>query len=194
MNRTAEIARETNETKVRVRVDLDGTGRAQVSTGVGFFDHLLESLAHHSLIDLEIETSGDLIVDDHHTVEDTALVLGEALANALGDRSGIQRFGDASVPMDEAIARCTIDVGGRPYAVIELPMTNPYIGNLTTQNLAHALEALASRAGFTLHLSASGANDHHTAEAAFKALARALRLAVAADPRRHGVPSTKGAT
>ncbi len=194
MNRTAEIARETNETKVRVRVDLDGTGRAQISTGVGFFDHLLGSLAHHSLIDLEIEASGDLIVDDHHTVEDTALVLGDALAEALGDRSGIQRFGDAWVPMDEAVGRCTIDVGGRPYAVIDLPLTNPYIGNLTTQNLGHALEAMATRAGFTLHLAASGANDHHTAEAAFKALARALRAAVEPDSLRTGIPSTKGST
>ncbi len=190
--RTGEASRETSETKVRVRVDLDGTGRADITTGVGFFDHLLTSLAHHSLIDIEIETAGDLVVDDHHTVEDTALVLGDALGDALGDRQGIQRFGDAAVPMDEALARCTIDVGGRPYTVIDLPFETPYLGNLTTQNIAHAFEALAARAGFTLHLSATGANDHHLAEAAAKALARALRAAVAPDPRRSGVPSTKG--
>lgn len=194
MSRKGEASRETSETKVRARVDLDGTGRADITTGVGFFDHFLTSLAHHSLIDMEIETAGDLVVDDHHTVEDTALVLGEALADALGDRSGIQRFGDASVPMDEAIAHCVIDVGGRPFSVIELPFQTPYIGSLTTQNIGHALESLASRAGFTLHLTASGSNDHHLAEAAAKALARALRAAVAADPKRAGIASTKGST
>lgn len=193
-NRTAQIDRETKETKVRVRVDLDGTGRSQISTGVGFFDHLLESFSHHSLIDLEVDTSGDLVVDDHHTVEDTALVLGEALAEALGDRRSIQRFGDASVPMDEAIAHCTIDAGGRPYATVDLALANPSIGNLTTQNLPHALESIAARAGITVHLRATGANDHHTAEAAFKAFARALRAAIARDPRRDGIPSTKGTT
>jgi imidazoleglycerol-phosphate dehydratase len=175
-------------------VELDGTGTVSVATGVGFFDHLLESLAHHSLIDMEISTEGDLVVDDHHTVEDTAIVLGEALAAALGDRAGIQRFGDASIPMDEAVARCVIDVGGRPYSLVSLPFRTPYIGNLTTQNVAHAVEALASRAGFTLHLNATGSNDHHLAEAAIKALARALRQAVSVDPRRQGIASTKGTT
>lgn len=190
--RKAQVTRETRETTVRVELDIDGTGLASVETGVGFLDHLLTSLAHHSMIDLEIHTSGDLVVDDHHTVEDTALVLGAALDQALGDRSGIRRFGDAVVPMDEALASAAIDVGGRPYAVIDLPFRQPGIGNLSTQNIPHALEALARSAGATLHLTATGLNDHHVAEAAFKALARALRAAVEPDPRRSGVPSTKG--
>ncbi len=191
MSRSARVERETAETKVVVSLELDGSGTARIETGVGFFDHLLDSLAHHALFDLEVATSGDLVVDDHHTVEDTALVLGEAFAHALGDRSGIQRFGDARVPMDEALAAATVDVGGRPYAVIELELRTPRIGNLSTQNLPHALEAFARTAGITLHLQAEGRNDHHVAEAAFKALARALRGAVAADPRRTGIPSTK---
>ncbi len=194
MKRTAHLNRETKETSVEVRLDLDGSGQAQVSSGVGFFDHLLTSLAHHALFDLTINTRGDLEVDDHHTVEDTALVLGSAIAEALGDRAGINRFGDAAVPMDEALGRAEVDVGGRPYAVVDLPLRNPAIGNLTTQNLPHAIEALARTAGITLHLSSTGRNDHHQAEAAIKALARALRQAVERDPRRVGVASTKGAT
>ncbi len=192
MSRQAACHRHTNETRVSVEIELDGTGRANVHTGVGFFDHLLSSLAHHALFDLEVATEGDVEVDDHHTVEDTALCLGEALAGALGDRQGIHRFGDALVPMDEAIARAVVDVGGRPYCVTELQLATPYIGNLTTQNIPHALEAFARTASITLHLSASGRNDHHVAEAAFKALARALRAAVAPDPRRTGIASTKG--
>ena len=175
-----------------ITVDLDGTGSTRIETGVGFFDHLLTSLGHHSLIDLQIRCDGDLEIDDHHSVEDTAIVLGQALGEALGDRSGIQRFGDATVPMDEAIASCVVDVGGRPYAVIDIPLRQTMIGNLSTQNVPHALEALAGSAGFTLHLTATGDNDHHIAEAAFKALARALRAAVATDERRDGVASTKG--
>ena len=194
MNRTARIERATEETTVEVEVDLDGTGATDVTTGVGFLDHLLTSLGHHSLIDLRISTEGDLDVDDHHTVEDTMLVLGDAIAAALGERTGIQRFGDAVVPMDEAVARCAVDVGGRPYAVVEIPLSQPSIGNLSTQNLPHGLEAFARTAGVTLHLGATGANDHHVAEAAFKALARALRAAVAPDPRREGIASTKGTT
>lgn len=189
--RRATVTRKTAETEVRVELDLDGSGRSAVSTGVGFYDHLLSSLAHHALFDLELETRGDLEVDDHHTVEDSALALGEALAGALGDRAGIARFGDAAVPMDEALARAAVDVGGRPYAVIDLQFRAERIGALSTQNIPHALEALARAAGLTLHLSAAGANDHHLAEAAFKALARALRAAVAADARRDGVASTK---
>ncbi|HSR43690.1 MAG TPA: imidazoleglycerol-phosphate dehydratase HisB [Acidimicrobiia bacterium] len=192
MTRTAAVERSTRETRVSVALDLDGSGEGEISTGVGFFDHLLTSLSHHSLIDLTVKTEGDLHIDDHHTVEDTALVLGEALALALGDRSGISRFADARVPMDEAVAEAVLDVSGRPYAVINLPFTTERIGNLTTQNIAHALEAFTRTAGLTLHLSARGANDHHIAEAAFKALARALRSAVAVDPRRTGIPSTKG--
>lgn len=193
MTRTATVERVTRETEVTVTVDLDGSGEANVSTGVGFLDHLLTSLSHHSLIDLTVKAEGDLHVDDHHTVEDTALVLGEALAEALADRAGIVRFADARVPMDEAIAECAVDISGRPYAVIDLPFTTPSIGNLTTQNIAHALEAFVRTAGITLHLRAKGANDHHIAEAAFKALARALRAAIELDPRRTGIPSTKGA-
>ena len=192
MSRTGRVQRTTLETRVDLSVDLDGSGSAVVATGVGFYDHLLTSLAHHALFDLTVTATGDLHVDDHHTVEDTALALGEALATALGDRTSIQRFGDASVPMDETLARAAVDVGGRPYAVIDLAFHNPRIGNLTTQNLPHALEAFARTAGVTLHLTASGSNDHHIAEAAIKALARALREAVAPDPRRSGIASTKG--
>lgn len=193
-NRTAHLRRETRETAVEVDLDLDGSGQAEISTGVGFFDHLLTSLAHHALFDLKVSTTGDLIVDDHHTVEDTALVLGSAMAAALGDRAGISRFGDAAVPMDEALGTAAVDVGGRPFAVVDLELQNPMIGNMTTQNLPHALEAFARTAGITLHLRSRGANDHHQAEAAIKALARALRQAVAADPGRQGVASTKGTT
>lgn len=191
--RIAALRRRTRETDVVVRLDLDGTGEASVSTGVGFYDHLLTSLAHHAPFDLRIEATGDLEVDEHHTVEDVALVLGSALAAALGDRAGIRRFGDASVPMDEAMATAVIDVGGRPYAAIDLPFRGEKIGALTAQLVEHALEAFARTTGATLHLAGRGRNDHHLAEAAFKALARALRAACEADLRRTGVASTKGA-
>lgn len=194
MTRTATLHRTTAETDVSVTIDLDGTGTAAVDTGVGFLDHLLRSFAHHALIDLEVTTRGDLEVDDHHTVEDTALVLGRAIAEALADRAGITRFGDARVPMDEALAEAVVDAGGRPYAVIDLELRTDRIGTLTAQNLPHALEAFARTAGFTLHLRSRGANDHHVAEAAIKALARAVRAAVEPDPRRRGIPSTKGTT
>lgn len=193
MGRVATRERSTRETRVRVAVDLDGTGVARIATGIGFYDHLLTSLATHSLIDIEIEAAGDLVVDDHHTVEDVALVLGDALAAALGDRAGIGRFGEAAVPMDEAIARCVLDLSGRPYAVLDLAFRGERMGQLATQLVEHALESFARTAGATLHLSASGRNDHHVAEAAFKALARSLRAAVAPDPRRAGaIPSAKG--
>ena len=192
MPRKATCRRSTKETRVSVMLDLDGNGDATVRTGIGFFDHLLTSLAHHALFDLTVTTEGDVEVDDHHTVEDTALCVGEALGAALGDRTGIHRFGDARVPMDEAIATATVDVGGRPYSVTDLELANPAIGALTTQNIPHALEAFARSAGITMHLTATGRNDHHVAEAAFKALAKALRAAVSPDPRRSGVPSTKG--
>lgn len=190
--RTAALRRRTRETDVTVRLALDGSGRAEVSTGIGFYDHLLTSLAHHALFDLRIAATGDLDVDDHHTVEDVALVLGSAVALALGDRAGVRRFGDASVPMDEAVAMAVIDVGGRPYAVIDLPFRGDRIGALSAQLVEHALEAFARTAGATLHLTGRGWNDHHVAEAAFKALARALRAACEVDPRRPGVASTKG--
>lgn len=190
--RRVTVARRTRETDVAVTLDLDGSGRASVATGIGFYDHLLSSLAHHALFDLEVQATGDLAVDEHHTVEDVALVLGAALAEALGDRAGINRFGEASVPMDEALATAALDVGGRPYAVLEIPFRGERIGALPVQLVEHALESLARTGGLTLHLRASGRNDHHVAEASFKALARALRAALAVDPRRAGVASTKG--
>jgi imidazoleglycerol-phosphate dehydratase len=190
--RRIRVRRLTRETDIEILLDLDGTGAARVSTGVGFYDHLLTSLAHHGLLDLEIKATGDLHVDEHHTVEDVALVLGAALAEALGDRAGIRRFGDASVPMDESVATAVIDVGGRPYAVIDLPFRAERAGALPLQLVEHALESFARAAGATLHLRGTGRNDHHLAEAAFKALARALRSACEPDPRRTGVASTKG--
>lgn len=192
MSRTSKVDRTTKETAVEVEVDLDGSGNVSVETGVGFLDHLLTSFGAHAMFDLRIVTKGDLDIDDHHTVEDTALALGTAISDALGERAGIQRFGDAAIPMDEAMARCAIDLSGRPYAVIDLPLRQDSIGNLSTQNLAHAVESMARTGGFSIHLLASGYNDHHVAEAAFKALARAMRAAVAPDPRREGVASTKG--
>ena len=190
--RRLTVTRETRETRVRVTLDLDGRGSTAIATGVGFFDHLLGSLAHHGLFDLTIEASGDLEIDEHHTVEDVALVLGSAFAEALGDRAGIRRFGDARAPMDESLASAIIDVGGRPYAVIDLPFRGERVGELPLQLVEHALEAFARTAGATLHLSGTGRNDHHLAEAAFKALGRVLRVACEADPRRSGVASTKG--
>ena len=190
--RTATGLRTSAETDVSVTVDLDGRGATEISTGVGFYDHLLGSLAHHALVDLSIQATGDLEVDEHHTIEDVALVLGQTISDALGDRAGIHRFGHAAVPMDEAIASCTLDLSGRSYAVLDLAFGAERIGALSSQLIPHALESLARTAGMTLHLQASGRNDHHVAEAAFKALAVALRAAVELDPRRAGVPSTKG--
>jgi len=192
MTRSATIERTTKETSIRLTLDLDGTGETSVSTGVGFFDHLLGSFGHHGLFDLTVSVEGDLHVDDHHTVEDTAIVLGEALGRALGDKSGIVRFGDATVPMDEARATAVIDISGRAFSVLDLPFTQHMLGNLSTQNIGHALEAFCRSAGVTLHLHTVGTNDHHIAEAAFKALARALKTACAIDLRRSGVASTKG--
>jgi imidazoleglycerol-phosphate dehydratase len=191
--RRAEQVRETAETRIAVSVDLDGRGLAAIATGVGFYDHLLTSLAHHSLIDIEITAAGDLEVDEHHTVSDVALAVGAAISTALGDRAGIVRFGDARVPMDESVAQCTLDLSGRPYAVLDLPFRGERVGALPTQMVEHALASFAQAAGATLHLEVQGRNDHHMAEAAFKSLARALRLAVTADPRRRGGPSPKGA-
>ena len=194
MTRTAAQARKTLETDVRISLDLDGSGDVSVATGVGFYDHMLTAFGHHGLFDLDIKTDGDLHVDEHHTVEDTALVLGAVLAEALGDRKGIRRYGSATIPMDEAVATAVVDIGGRPYAVIDLPFATERLGTLGTQMIPHALEAFARTAGCTLHVTASGKNDHHIAEAAFKALAYAIRMAVEIDPRRSGLASTKGAT
>jgi imidazoleglycerol-phosphate dehydratase len=192
--RRVTVRRTTRETEIVLTLDLDGSGAAAIATGIGFYDHLLGSLAHHGLFDLEITARGDLDVDDHHTVEDVALVLGAAVAAALGDRSGIGRFGDATVPMDESVATAVVDVGGRPYAVIDLPFRAERAGTLNLQLVEHALEAFARTAGATLHVRGSGRNDHHLAEAAFKAVGRALRAACEPDPRRRGVASTKGST
>ncbi len=191
--RRVTVARHTRETDIAVTLDLDGSGSADVRSGIGFLDHLLTSFANHGLFDLAVRATGDLDVDAHHTVEDVALVLGRSFGEALGERAAIARFGDASVPMDEAIATAVVDVGGRPYAVVDLPFRGERVGALPTQLVEHALEAFARTSGITLHVRGAGRNDHHLAEAAFKALARALRAAVAEDPRRAGaVPSTKG--
>ena len=190
--RRISVSRRTRETEIDLTLDLDGSGRADVSTGIGFYDHLLTSLAHHGLFDLQVRATGDLEVDEHHTVEDVALVLGSAFAEALGDRAGIRRFGEASVPMDESLATAVVDIGGRPYAVIDLPFHGERVGGLPLQLIEHALESFARTAGATLHLRGTGRNDHHLAEAAFKAMARALRGACEPDPRREGVASTKG--
>ena len=191
--RRITVARRTAETDIAVTLNLDGSGAADIRSGIGFLDHLLASFAQHGLFDLAVRASGDLDIDEHHTVEDAALVLGAAFAAALGERAGIVRFGQASVPMDEAIATVVVDVGGRPYAAMDLPFRGERVGALPTQLVEHALEAFARTSGTTLHVSGTGRNDHHLAEATFKALARALRGAVALDPRREGgVPSTKG--
>ena len=202
-HRTATVERRTSESSVKIALDLDGTGSAKVVTGVGFYDHMLTALAKHALFDLEVETIGDIAVDAHHTVEDTAIVLGQAIRSALGDKRGIRRFADAMVPLDEALARAVVDVSGRPYCVHsgepagqEYALIGggrvgvPYIGSLTR----HVLETLAFHAHLCLHMTVlAGRDPHHVVEAQFKALARALRDAVARDPRVDGVPSTKGA-
>ncbi len=190
--RRITLARSTRETSITVTLDLDGTGSTAIDTGIGFYDHLLGSMAHHGLFDLAISADGDLQIDEHHSVEDIALVLGAAFAEALGDRAGIARFGQSSVPMDESLATAVLDLGGRPYAVIDLPFRGERVGGLPLQLVEHALEAFARTAGATLHLSGTGRNDHHLAEAAFKAFGRALRIACELDPRRTGVASTKG--
>jgi imidazoleglycerol-phosphate dehydratase len=197
MNRVASAERATGETSIRVRVDLDGAGRADVATGIGFFDHLLELLARHALVDLDVRCEGDLHVDEHHTVEDTGLVIGRALDDALGDRKGIRRYGDVRIPMDEAIAECAIDLGGRFHADIE-PRPDPVAGiSVWLELLPHFIETLAREARLAVHLEVRKArSSHHLVEGATKAFARALRQAVEADPRLSGaadaMPSTKG--
>lgn len=195
--RVAQVTRETSESRVKVRVNLDGTGSANIHTTVPFYDHMLTALARHSLIDLDIEASGDTDIDVHHTVEDTAIVLGQALREALGDKAGIRRYGDACVPLDEALAYAVVDLAGRPYVVCEgEPEGQQYhlIGGHFTGSLTyHVFESLALNAGICLHLRLlAGRDPHHIVEAQFKALARALKAAVEYDPRVVGVPSTKG--
>ena len=184
--RSATRKRRTKETDVSVRLNLDGRGSADVATGVPFLDHLLSALAMHASIDLEVKARGDLEVDAHHTVEDVAIVLGEAVAEALGDRSGVARFGDAIVPLDESRATVALDCGGRGYALIDVPLRGVMIGTLPATLVPHFLETFALRGGLTLHVIASGRDDHHLAEATFKALARALRQACAVDPALRG--------
>jgi imidazoleglycerol-phosphate dehydratase len=191
--RAVTVARQTRETDITISLALDGSGRASAQTGVGFYDHLLTALGHHGLFDLDIRCAGDLQIDEHHTVEDVALVLGAAFNEALADRAAINRYGSAVVPMDESIAQAVVDVGGRPYAVLDLPFGAERVGALPLQLIPHVFESFARTSGTTLHLTASGRNDHHLAEAAFKALGRALRVACEVDPRRTGVASTKGA-
>ena len=200
-NRRATVERVTSESRVSVEIDLDGTGTSSISTGVGFYDHMLTALSRHSLIDMTITTTGDVHIDGHHSVEDTAIALGQAIREALGDKSGIRRFGDAIVPLDEAVAQCVVDVAGRPYVVCSGEPAGyeyvriagsgvAYAGSMTR----HVVESLAMNAGLCVHLTLiAGRDPHHIAEAQYKALARALRAAVEPDPRVTGVPSTKGA-
>ncbi len=192
--RRATITRKTKETDISVTVDLDGTGKAEISTGVGFFDHMLEQVARHSLIDVTVAAKGDLHIDQHHTVEDVGIALGQALRQALGDSKGISRYADVHLPMDEVLTRCAIDVSGRPYLVWKVDFTRGKIGDFDSELCREFFQALAQNALITLHIeNLYGRNNHHIAETCFKALARALRLAVAIDPRQEGrVPSTKG--
>ena len=193
MNRIGRVQRATRETTIEVELGLDGTGAAKVSTGVPFFDHMLAQLARHGLLDLTVQAQGDTHIDAHHTVEDTALTLGQALREALGDKSGITRFGHAVVPLDETLASAAVDLSGRPYCVHSEPDgMAPLIGTYDTTLTRHFFESLTASAGICLHLSVTGRNPHHLVEAQFKAVARALRTAAAPDPRSPGVPSTKG--
>ncbi len=192
--RKAELSRRTAETEIRVALDLDGTGARDCRTGVGFFDHMLDQLARHSMIDLRVEAKGDLHIDDHHTVEDTGIAIGTALAQALGDKAGIRRYGSCLLPMDEALVRAALDLSGRPFLVWNLPLASAKIGSFDAELVREFFTALAMRSGMTLHVERlAGENSHHVVEAAFKAVARALREAVEPDPRAAGaVPSTKG--
>lgn len=191
--RIAHIHRQTSETDIQLFLALDGQGKVDIDTGVGFLDHLLSHVALHGLFDLTVAASGDLQIDAHHTVEDVAIVLGQALDQALGDRAGIQRMGSAYVPMDEALAFVALDLSGRAYSVIQAGWHGPAIGRMPTSLVPHFLETLATQARLNLHARVEyGRDDHHQAEALFKALGRALRTAVALDERRTGVPSTKG--
>lgn len=191
--RKSEIKRDTKETSIALSLNLDGAGAADIQTGVGFYDHMLGHIAHHGKFDLRVRATGDLHIDAHHTIEDIAICLGRAIDQALGNRSGIRRMGAAYVPMDEALARVVIDLSGRPYAVVSASFSTPLMGQMPTDLVAHALETIAAHAKMNLHAEALyGRNDHHKAEAIFKAFGRALAQAVAVDPGRPGIPSTKG--
>lgn len=190
MTRESKIQRETSETNINLELDLDGTGESQVETGIQFFNHMLDSFARHSQFDLEIKAEGDIDVDDHHTVEDVGIVLGEALNEALGDKKGIRRMAHALVPMDESLAMVAVDLSGRSYAVLDLPFHQAKVGDLSTENVGHFLESLAQTGKINLHARCEGENDHHQTEAVFKALARALHDATRVVHEK--VPSTKG--
>ncbi|HEY3266870.1 MAG TPA: imidazoleglycerol-phosphate dehydratase HisB [Armatimonadota bacterium] len=193
MERTATIERNTNETQIRLSLAVDGTGLASVETGIGFLDHMLTLFAHHGRFDLDVRAVGDLHVDPHHTVEDVGIALGQAIAEALGDKAGIVRYGNFSVPMDEALVLCSLDLSGRPYLVLDVELTNPRLGEMDTELVQDFFQAVADNARMNLHIrQLSGRNTHHIVEAAFKAVARALDDATQLDPRVQGIPSTKG--
>lgn len=193
-NRKASVERKTNETSIAVSVDLDGTGRTEIETGIGFFDHMLDQLGRHSLMDLNVRTSGDLHIDDHHTVEDTGIAIGRAIADALADRRGITRYASIDLAMDETLTRAAVDLSGRPFLVWQVAFSSPKIGTFDTELVREFFQALAQNAGITLHVTNHyGANNHHIAETCFKAVARALRQAIEPDPRQmNAIPSTKG--
>jgi imidazoleglycerol-phosphate dehydratase len=192
--RTATIHRKTNETEIDILLDLDGTGTYDVATGIGFLDHMLEQLSRHSLIDLRLKALGDLHIDQHHTTEDSGIALGTAIAQALGDRRGITRYGHAYAPMDEALTRCAIDISGRPFLVWKTEISQQRLGELDTELIEHFFHSVAGAAGITLHVETLyGRNNHHIVESVFKAFARALRIAIEIDPRKgDAIPSTKG--
>ncbi len=191
-DRTAAVTRKTAETDIEVTIDIDGDGDATVDTGVGFFDHMLDSLATHALLDLTVSCEGDLEIDDHHTIEDVAITLGRALDEALGEKRGVSRFADRTIPMDEARAEVVLDVSGRPYFTFEGEFSEESVGGMTSHMAHHFLRSLATNAGLTLHARVSGENAHHEIEALFKALARTLDDATRIDDRRAETPSTKG--
>lgn len=193
--RSAEITRKTNETAITVSINLDGSGQSQIKTGVGFFDHMVDQLARHALIDITLTASGDLHIDDHHTVEDCGIAIGQALSRALGDKRGIRRYGHFNLAMDDAQVACALDLSGRPFLVWNLPFPTQKIGTFDTELVREFFQALSTHGGITLHVDLiHGFNSHHIAEAAFKSVARALRAAVEPDPRApSAIPSTKGA-
>ena len=194
MKRQATITRKTKETEISAAIDLDGSGAYDIKTGIGFLDHMLEQLARHSLIDIKLSAKGDLHIDYHHTAEDTGIVLGQAFAKALGDKVGIARYADVHLPMDETLTRVAVDVSGRPYLIWKVGFSRPKVGEMDTELFREWFQAFAQNAGITLHMeNLYGENNHHIAETCYKGLARALRSAIAADPRQAGrVPSTKG--
>ena len=193
-SRSAKVSRKTRETEISVSLDVDGAGKADMATGVGFFDHMLDQLSRHSLVDMTVKARGDLHIDDHHTVEDTGIAIGQALSKALGERRGIMRYASIDLAMDETLTRAAIDVSGRPFLVWNVAFSSPKIGTFDTELVREFFQALAQNAGITLHVTNHyGANNHHIAETCFKAVARVLRTATEIDPRQAGrIPSTKG--